>query len=159
MQSFDGVTPFARAARNVIELVLGTVPTADDAKKQASCFTTQQVTVIAGVSGDVAGSVMYGMSLDTARNIAAAMMGEEVGELDDMAMSAVSELGNMITGSATALVSDYGYRVDVAPPSVIKGTSVEIVTRSGGQVVAMHTSAGYLEMTVAVGPNPLRKAA
>jgi chemotaxis protein CheX len=83
----------------------------------------------------------------------------EVQELDEMALSAVSELGNMITGGATALVSLHGLDVDISPPSIIRGTNVEISTRSSARVVPINTTVGYFEMTVAVGENPLRKAA
>ena len=159
MSGFDAIVPFVRAARNVLECITGVAPVADDPSERKSSFTTQQVTVIAGVSGDVAGNVMYSMSQSTARNIASRMTGEEVQELDEMALSAVSELGNMITGGATAFVSEHGLNVDATPPSVIKGANIEIVTKSGARVVPIDTPAGYLEMTVAIGENPLRKAA
>lgn len=159
MNNIDVVRPFVRSARNVIESITGATPGADEPMERKSSFTTQQVTIIAGVSGDVAGSVMYGMSLATAQNFAGAMMGAEVGELDEMALSAVSELGNMITGGASALVCEYGLDVDITPPSVIKGTDIEILTKSCAQVVPINTNAGYFEMTVAIGENPLRKAA
>jgi chemotaxis protein CheX len=102
---------------------------------------------------------MYGMTLATAQSIAGAMIGAEVPELDEMAMSAVSELANMITGGAAVIVSEYGLNVDITPPSIIRGTDVYISTRSSAQIVPITTDAGYLEMTVAVGENPLRKAA
>lgn len=159
MGSINVVEPFVRALRNVFESIIGTTPVAEEATERKSTFTTQQVTVIAGVSGDVAGTVMYGMSFATAQNIAGAMIGTEVEELDDMALSAVSELGNMITGGATALVSQHGFDVDITPPSIIRGKDIEISTRSSAQVVPINTQVGYVEMTVAVGENPLRKAA
>lgn len=159
MTNIDMVEPFVRAARNVFEAITGKAPCADEATPRTSSFTSQQVTVIAGVNGDVAGTVMYSMSLATACNVAGVMIGTEVDELDEMALSAVSELGNMITGGATALVSEHGLAVDITPPSIIRGANIEISTKSCAQVVPINTDVGYLEMTVAVADNPLRRAA
>ncbi|MNP65802.1 CheC-like family protein [compost metagenome] len=37
-----------------------------------------------------------------------------------MGQSAISELGNMISGNASTILSNQGYVVDITPPRVIK---------------------------------------
>ena len=49
------------------------------------------------------------------------MMGMPVPELDDMAMSAISELGNMIMGNAATILSTKGIGIDITPPTVCRG--------------------------------------
>ncbi len=48
-------------------------------------------------------------------------MGMPVTELDDMAMSAISELGNMIMGNAATIFSTKGIVIDITPPTVCRG--------------------------------------
>ncbi len=45
-------------------------------------------------------------------------MGMPVTELDDMATSAISELGNMIMGNAATIFSTKGIVIDITPPTV-----------------------------------------
>lgn len=153
------IEPFLRGAYTVLETILGTTPTREQLSLRKTSFTTQQLTIMAGVNGEVEGTAMYGMSLATARNIASAMIGSEVQEMDEMAVSAVSELGNMITGSATTLLSQKGLDVDITPPSIIRGMDVDISTKTPAIVVPIMTSVGRIEINVALAENQLRKAA
>lgn len=73
---------------------------------RTAIFTTQQVSIAVGVSGQVKGQVIYGLSQVTATKIASAMMGQTTVAFDEMVASAVSELGNMISGNAATLLSD-----------------------------------------------------
>ncbi|MNY80771.1 CheC-like family protein [compost metagenome] len=41
-----------------------------------------------------------------------------------MGTSAISELGNMISGNASTILSNQGFTVDITPPKVIKSQSV-----------------------------------
>ena len=50
------------------------------------------------------------------------MMGMPVENLDDMAISAISELGNMIMGTAATMLSENGVIIDITPPVVELGT-------------------------------------
>jgi len=153
------IEPFVRAAYNVLELTIGSRPTKEQLSLRRNSFTTQQLTILAGVNGDVEGSAMYGMSQATAQKIAGAMIGTEVLEMDEMAISAVSELGNMITGNATTLLSQKGMSVDITPPSIIRGIDVEVSTRTPALVVPIMTDAGRIEINVAIAENQLKKAA
>lgn len=153
------VNPFVSAAFNVFETVTGEKPTRGELGLKSLRFTTQQVTIMAGVNGQIGGMALYGMSLVTAQKIAAAMIGTEVSQLDDMAWSALSELGNMITGNAATLLSKNGYELDITPPSVIKGMDVEVSTKTPALAVPLNTPFGRVEINVALAENAVRKAA
>ena len=51
------------------------------------------------------------------------MMGMPVTEIDDMAKSALSELGNMIMGNAATLLSNKNFRIDITPPTLGMGST------------------------------------
>lgn len=153
------IDPFVSAVFNVLEAVTGSKSERGNLAMRNTTFTTQQVTIMAGVNGEVEGMALYGMSLVTAEKIAGAMMGCPVVEMDDMAMSAISELGNMITGYATTMLSQNGYTVDITPPSVIRGTNVEVSTKTPALVVPVSTQFGMVEVNVALADNSMRVAA
>ena len=153
------VNPFVSAAYTVFETVTRARPERGQIALRNTTFTTQQVTIMAGVIGDVGGTVLYGMSTVTAQKIAGAMIGAEVPALDDMALSALSELGNMITGNAATILSQSGYDLNITTPSLIRGIDVEVSTRSPALVVPLSTPFGRVEINVALQEEAVRKAA
>jgi chemotaxis protein CheX len=82
----------------------------------------QGVIVILGIVGDLRGNVLYGMSESCAKKIASTMMmGMEVTDFDAMAQSAVSELTNMITATASTELTGLGIKTDISTPTLMYG--------------------------------------
>ncbi len=142
--------PFVKGAFAVLSQVIADTPERGALAIRSNTFTSQQVTIMAGVNGDVEGTALYGMSLITAQKIASAMMCTEGAQMDDMAWSAISELGNMITGNATRLLYDAGFESDITPPTVLRGSNIEISTKSPTLVVPINTKFGQIEINVAI---------
>ncbi len=122
------INPFVMASFSVLEMVLGHKPTKGQLSMRPNVFTSQQCNVITGVAGKVEGQVIYGMSLMTADKVASTMLGQPIRTFDQLAASAIAELGNMITGNAAALLAEKGYTCDISPPSIIRGSNVKIST-------------------------------
>jgi chemotaxis protein CheX len=113
--------------------------------------TTQDVTILLGVGGEnVTGLVMYSMSRETAMAIAEKMAGMPFEEFGDLAQSAVSELGNQITGHAITMLSESGYSAMITPPALILGSDCKISTLDMRRlVVPMHNDEiGSVEIQV-----------
>lgn len=124
----DYVNPFVVASVSVLKMVLSTDPERGAISARPRMFTSQQCNIMTGITGRVEGQVIYGMSLVTADRIATTMLGQPVVQFDQIAASAIAELGNMITGNAVTLLSDAGYPSDITPPTVIRGTNVRVST-------------------------------
>lgn len=151
MMKVEYINPFVSACFSVLESVLGKVPSKGQLSMRPAVFTSQQCNVIAGVTGAVEGQTIYGMSLKTADMIASTMLGQPIVTFDQLAASAIAELGNMITGNAAALLADAGYVCDITPPTVIRGTAVKISTLSiPALVVPICTEQGEIELTVSL---------
>lgn len=145
------INPFVSAAFSVLESVLHQKPTKGQLSMRPSVFTSQQCNVIAGVAGQIEGQVIYGMSLMTADQIASTMIGQPIRTFDQLAASAIAELGNMITGNAMRLLSETGYTCDITPPTIIRGTNVKISTLNiPALVIPIQLEQGPLEMTVSL---------
>jgi len=134
-------------------------PTCGELVPRNSPFTTQQITIIAGVTGEIEGVILYGMSGSTVMKIAGTMIGSEVDELDEMAISAVSEIANMVTGNAITILSQKGYNLDITPPSTVMGVDVQISTRAPAMTIPVKTNMGDIEINVSLAQNIMRKAA
>ena len=143
------INPFIVAATSVLEMVLGAAPTKGNLAMQPATFTSQQCNVVCGVTGQAHGQVIYGMSLITADKIASAMLGQAIKTFDQLAASAIAELGNMISGNAMSKLSEGGYICDITPPTIIRGTNVKISTLSiPAIVIPLDTAQGELFITV-----------
>ncbi|HZR97051.1 MAG TPA: chemotaxis protein CheX, partial [Chloroflexota bacterium] len=118
---------------------------------EAGSHTTQEVTAIVGITGQLTGLAVYGMSREMAVAVVGQLMGAPVEELDDLALSGVGELGNVITGRAATLLAEQGIRADIAPPVLLVGAGSRVST-AGIQrlVVPLVTPFGTLEAQLAI---------
>lgn len=85
------------------------------------------VMVILGIVGDVKGNVVYSLDVDSAKKIASVMMmGFPVNDFDDMAQSAVSELTNMLTATASMNFANIGTSINISTPTLMFGEDFEM---------------------------------
>jgi len=86
-----------------------------------SSFDYDGVLVNLAVVGAIKGVILIGMDLDSAKRFASKMMmGMEVAEFDDLAQSAVSEMGNMVCANACTQFSKVGIEgLDISPPTIM----------------------------------------
>ncbi|MCW3060606.1 MAG: chemotaxis protein CheX [Capsulimonas sp.] len=149
MMKVEYINPFVEASFSVMEMVLGNRPIKGNLAMQPATFTSQQCNVVCGVTGQVQGQVIYGMSLQVADKIATTMLGQPIKVFDQLAASAIAELGNMISGNAMSKLSDAGFICDITPPTIIRGTNVKISTLSIPAIVIPITlEQGELSITV-----------
>lgn len=82
-----------------------------------------------GVTGALKGQVLIVMTNDNAKLMASRMMmGMPVETLDDMASSALSELGNMIMGNTATIFSTQGIVMDITPPMAMLGSNIKLTS-------------------------------
>lgn len=87
-----------------------------DEEKLRSC---EQIDVIIGLAGEVKGNIVLGLTKNTTLRIVSGMMGGmEVSELDEIALSGISEFVNMLGGSTVTKLQTDSF-VDITPPTVI----------------------------------------
>jgi chemotaxis protein CheX len=106
-----------------------------EAEAVTSPFTTEDLTAISGVTGSIAGNVFYELSNEISLSVAGTMCGMTFKEMDEMALSAIGELANMITGSAIIALAQTNYVCDISPPVLLPEGASETV--SGAQIRAL----------------------
>lgn len=148
----DFINPFIKAATEVLKTE-AKIEVLDKGKLslESSAYTTQDVTVMIGVTGKVTGIVLYGMSERTAKQIVSNILNEPVAVYDSLVESAIAELGNVITGIASVELEKAGYPSNIAPPSVISGRGAVISTVDIKRlVIPLITTVGELDISVAL---------
>lgn len=122
------VSPFAEAARTCFGTLIAVEAARGPLSVRPQLFTTQQINILCGITGEVQGLVIYGMSTVTADRIASRMIGAPVVTFDGLAASAIAELGNMVSGNAASILAGAGYSVDITPPTIVRGSNVKVTT-------------------------------
>lgn len=146
------INPFIKAATEVLKAEAGLeVIKKGQLAIETSAFTSQDVTVMIGVTGKIMGIVLYGMSEKTAKNIVSHILHENIAVYDNMVESAIAEMGNVITGIASAELEKAGYPSVITPPTVISGRGVIISTIDIKRlVIPLITAAGEIVISVAL---------
>jgi len=118
----DHINPFLMAATTIMKDACQMDMKVGRPYVKTTEFEQDSVIIMIGVTGEMRGQVIIALTYEKALAIASSMMmGMPVTELDDMAMSAISELGNMIMGNAATILSTKGIGIDITPPTVCRG--------------------------------------
>lgn len=150
------INVFIKAAAAVLQQEIGEAATASAVKVLSSAQTSEEVTVIIGMAGDMRGMILLGMSERTAKAIVARMLGEPCPLFDDLAQSGIAEMGNVITGLATRGLEGQDYHVTISPPALVAGGPGIIISTVNIRriVVLLRTSLGDLVLHAAVEAAP-----
>ncbi|AZN42822.1 chemotaxis protein CheX [Paenibacillus albus] len=114
------INPFLESAKIVIEQLIQIKPSTGQLGVKEVKFVENYIWIQIGINGQMNGDIVFGLSEEVALKMVSAMMGGFViAEMDEMGKSAISELGNMISGNASTMLFNQGVRVDITPPKVL----------------------------------------
>ena len=135
------VNAFLAPARLVWEKELGHSLDLAHAQVVDHQFTTDEITVIIGVSWRLEGNVLYGFSESTALAVVRVMLDEPVDKFnDEIGLSALGEIANMITGNAATRLAQVGYPCQISPPVIIEPVGTRFTTTGGPQILVTFSS-------------------
>lgn len=129
------LNPFLDAASEVLKAEVGLTIRRGSLDLQKSALTTDDVTVLIHMVGQIYGVVLFGMPASTGLKMVSRIMDQEFTEFGSLAQSGVAELGNVISGQATIKFSQAGYQSNISPPAVITGKGVQISTLDFSRIV------------------------
>ena len=126
MPNVKFINPFIEAATEVLCAEAKVVSTRGNLSLHKSAFTSNQITVLFSLIGQVQGAVMYGMSTATGLALVSRIMGQKFVELDNLAQSGLAELGHVITSRAIDRLTKAGFETSISPAALIQGEGVKI---------------------------------
>ena len=110
---------------------------------------TNGVTIKVGFTRQVCGNVIYNMTEDTAKFIAATMMmGAPVTELSDMVQSSICEVCNMLAARAATNFSQLKLDADITTPELTIGQ--DPVLRAGENYLNVEMQLGEHRVDIAI---------
>ncbi len=122
--SVEHINPFLLSAEQILAQVCNIQTKVGPLSKDNVLIDGEPVFIMLGVTGEMSGQVCIVFDMEGAKNIASRMMmGMPVNEIDDMAKSALSELGNMIMGNAATILANNEIRIDITPPTLGMGST------------------------------------
>ena len=100
------INPFLEALVSVLGSFGVTDIRRGSIQKKENMHVNMDITSLIGLVGGVRGNIAYSFSQDTARQtVSKMMMGATVTEFDAIARSAIGELANIVTGTASGILS------------------------------------------------------
>lgn len=150
MMKAEFVNPFASAVVTVFQKEFGMNVMREQLNLGQSPLQGSDVNTIIGVTGQLEGQVIYTFDEKVALKIASGLMDEEVEHLDELAKSAVAELGNIITGNAAICLSEAGYSCVLTPPTILTGKELIMTTFTPILTIPFCTDFGTVTVHVAL---------
>lgn len=123
----DFINPFLMAATSIMHDMCQLDVKIGKPYVKTTEFGSDSVIIMIGVTGEMRGQVIIAFSMQVACDIASKMIMMPITEMNELSMSAISELGNMILGNAATILSTKGIGIDITPPSLCRG-SMSITT-------------------------------
>lgn len=147
------INPFIKISAELIQTVCNVKAGRGQVYIKNSPFMAGNVVIIIGIAGQFKGQAFFSMDESTALKIASAMMmGMPVNGMDEMAKSAIAELGNMIMGNVSTEFYNNGIKIDITPPSILVGSDMAVSTK-GVKTICIPLileNIGKLEIDIAV---------
>ena len=146
------VYPFVEPAAMVWEHEVGEPLQLTGAFMSHPPHVTDEFTAVIGITGDLRGTVLYQMNKQVALTVASKMIGEPVETLDEMALSALGEMANMMSGNATTMVAQAGYVCDISPPAMLVPTEgIELRLHGTGSHLVVNFTCSLGDFSVRIG--------
>jgi chemotaxis protein CheX len=120
------VNAILRSMVKVFNEMLNTKVEMDKPKISKELAKGYDLVTVVGYNGNLSGNLVYGFSSELGLSIVSKMMGMPYDKLDELAMSAIGELGNMVSGNIAMNLEQIGKPIDITPPSVILGKEIQV---------------------------------
>lgn len=145
------INPFLESARIVIEQVIQVSPSTGNLGIKDIELIENHIWIQVGMTGQLSGDIIFGIAEQVALKMVSAMMGGYViTEMDEMGQSAISELGNMISGNASTILSNQGVSVDITPPKLMKLEGMSVFPRRALSIPLLMEGIGELDIQVMI---------
>lgn len=148
------IQPFVAAAAEVLRAEAGVDVKRGNLALESTAITLTEVAALVSLIGQIEGVVVFAMSESMCLALVSRMLGQNYEQLDELALSGVAELGNVISGQAATKLSKAGYQVSISVPTIIMGQGATIATVGSQRlVVPLETELGTMQIHLAVREN------
>lgn len=111
---------------NTMEVLIGKKPLIGKPGVLKEVRPQYDLVTVIGFAGGVEGNLIYSFNPQTAVQVVSKMMNMPYDSLDDLAMSAIGELGNMIAGALAMNLEKINCKITITPPTVVTGRDLRL---------------------------------
>jgi chemotaxis protein CheX len=113
------INPFLTAVQNIFETMINVAYTLGKPSLKKDNVTTYEISGIIGITGEVNGCVVVSFPESVALQLASALLGDELTQVNDDCKDAIGEIANMVAGDAKKRFPAGNTSISV--PSVVFG--------------------------------------
>lgn len=148
------INPFLQSIKNVFETMINVPFNLGKPYLKNDKIPMYDISGIIGLTGIVNGCVVLSLSKPIALQIASALIGEEIIEVDDDCTDAVGEVANMIAGGAKKEFP--GEKNSISVPSIIVGRH-QVTYPRGVPIISIpcETNAGRMTIDIGLRESPV----
>ncbi|MGD8451446.1 MAG: chemotaxis protein CheX [Phycisphaerae bacterium] len=148
------INPFVESVASVFETMLGVQPRRNTLKVGPQPVQGERLTSLIGITGLMHGCVALSFPPQTALALTGKMLGETPAEINGEVIDAISELVNMVAGSAKAKFNT-DPPLQLGLPTVVEGAAyrVKYPSKSVWLEVPFSSEAGDFSMEVTYSEN------
>lgn len=133
------INPFIEAAKSIFKTLLDSNTELGKVYLKTSPYSVGDMIIMIGVVGEIRGQVCLELTFDTAKKIVSTMMGGvAISEMDEIATSAIGELGNMIMGNTCTIFFNNKISIDITPPMILTGDKINIANKVATIVIPLN---------------------
>lgn len=152
------IQPFINAADAVLAETLQCSTRIGDVNMEEEVYRRKGTAVVIGIHGDIEGRVIFDLDPATGREIASALAGAPVSEVEGLVEETVSELANLVIGNAVTSLNDQGFRFKIEPPALHREEEgMRSSEDTEALVMCFETPRGAVYMNIAMRYNRRRK--
>lgn len=147
----EHINPFLMASTKILKEMCFIDATIGKPYIKNPAFFEDTLIILIGFTGEMRGQAMVAFENSVSCDIASKMMMMPVAEMDELAKSAICELGNMIMGNTATIFSTKGIAIDITPPTVANG-SMSFTTNYASNICIPLTYEGnkLIEINIAI---------
>lgn len=144
------IEALVHAAVQTLEALFGAPPQLGSIQMvMAGQREEQEVNVAVGFTGTVSGQVLLGLSREVALSLASHLIMSEAVEFDELVVSALGEVGNLVAAAAAIRLHEHGMKCDITVPTVILGDHLQVRWPNlYVQKLPLSLAQGSLELTI-----------
>lgn len=115
------INAFYKATIDVFHLMLDVEIERGDLSLVEGMISSKDANVVLGVTGDLKGSILFGLPKEMTLKMIKIMCSMEMSEIDSFVSSALGEMANIIGGNALTILNSNNYVCDIVPPQIFIG--------------------------------------
>lgn len=118
----EHINPFLMASTKILKEMCFIDATVGKPYIKNPTFFQDTLIILIGFTGEMKGQAMISFDNSIACDVASKMIMMPITQMDELAKSAIGELGNMIMGNTATIFSTKGIAIDITPPTIGTGT-------------------------------------